>query len=264
MPSQAKLLAAILFDALLCLFCVWLAYFLRIGHPTLVPSQFIASSISVITLLPIFLICGVYRLISRFASWATLKVIWQAIFFYGMTYAGIFTVISVEGVPRAVGLIQPLLLLIFCSVTRVSITRFLRKNTSHHSKFIEAPKVVIFGSTSDAISLSNVLSSDPSVQVSGFVTKDHTLFGRLLDGLPVFSIQHLIAKSQKNEIRYLIVPEADFSDLEESIIQHALDVGIEIKKAPKTYGFQSLNDLKELRIEDLLGRDPVPLTKNYL
>lgn len=67
---------------------------------------------SVLLALPIFSVLGLYRNIFRFNSLSTIVSIGRAMLLYGVVFAAIFTFWTVEGIPRTVGLIQPMLLLL--------------------------------------------------------------------------------------------------------------------------------------------------------
>jgi FlaA1/EpsC-like NDP-sugar epimerase len=62
LPRIAKRTVALLVDASLCVFAVWLAYYLRLGEfVVLTGNALIAAVASVAIALPIFIISGLYR-----------------------------------------------------------------------------------------------------------------------------------------------------------------------------------------------------------
>jgi FlaA1/EpsC-like NDP-sugar epimerase len=68
--------------------------------------------------LPLFIVSGLYRAIFRYAGWPALMAVAKAIWVYGVVYAALFTAIGFAGIPRTIGLIQPLLLLFAIGASR--------------------------------------------------------------------------------------------------------------------------------------------------
>ena len=113
---MVKLFIIIFIDLLLAIFSVWIAYYLRLGefvnlfiyYDGYFPINAVIGS--VIFLLPIFLLSGLYRTVIRFSSWPEIQGIAKGILIYGVCFFILFSLIRVEGVPRTIGIIQPLVL----------------------------------------------------------------------------------------------------------------------------------------------------------
>ena len=65
--------------------------------------------LSVVLAIPLFVKFGLYRAIFRYAGWNAMVSLVQAMTLYGLFYATVFTAIGVTGVPRTIGLIQPMI-----------------------------------------------------------------------------------------------------------------------------------------------------------
>lgn len=114
MPRIAKRMVAIVVDAGLCVLTVWLAYYLRLGEFVILTGNAMwAAGIAILIALPMFIITGLYRAIFRYSGWPALLAVAKAVAIYGLLYFLIFTAIGVQDVPRTVGIIQPILLLLF-------------------------------------------------------------------------------------------------------------------------------------------------------
>ena len=113
MPRSAKQLLVITVDISLCLLSVWASFYLRLGEfrifrdATTIP-VLITSATSLVLAIPIFLGSGLYRAIFRYSGMPAMMTMARATLIYGILYAVIFTFIGVQGVPRTVGLIQPI------------------------------------------------------------------------------------------------------------------------------------------------------------
>ena len=115
MPRTFKRLIVVIVDCILSIFAVWFSYYLRIGEfiPLLERVNehyaFPATVVAIVTFIPIFFIFKLYNTIFRYSGLTTLINLIKAIGLYTIIYSIIFTFISIEGVPRTIGLIQPII-----------------------------------------------------------------------------------------------------------------------------------------------------------
>ena len=125
LPRATKRFLVLSVDLGLCVATVWLAYYLRLGEFISFNGQsewavgaVWASAAAIALALPIFIVSGLYRAIFRYSGWPALLTVAQAVGIYGLLYACIFTAVGVAGVPRTIGIIQPILLLLLVGASR--------------------------------------------------------------------------------------------------------------------------------------------------
>jgi FlaA1/EpsC-like NDP-sugar epimerase len=126
LPRTVKKAIAVGLDAALCVLTVWLAYSLRVG--VWVPLSgygWPAALGSVALALPIFFAFGLYRAVFRYVGWESFSSIVQAVCVYGVIYASVFTAFAIPGIPRTVGIIQPILLVIALVAARAAVRYML-------------------------------------------------------------------------------------------------------------------------------------------
>ena len=118
-PRSFKTLVAITIDLMFCILSVWFSYYLRLGsfYP-ITERGYEALVISVLLFFPIFNFSGLYKSIFRYSGIYTLQKVSKATGLYGILYAALISIFGIEGVPRTIGLIQPLLYLLFLSFWR--------------------------------------------------------------------------------------------------------------------------------------------------
>lgn len=190
LPNYVKRALVMSVDVILCILTVWLAYYLRLGewipfsgHPTWRPMW--AAGISVAVAVPIFITQGLYRSIFRHSGWPELIKIAKCALVYGLIYFGVFTAVSVAGVPRTIGIIQPMLLVIMVGLSRTSAKYWLGGGYQNSFKSVALPRVLIYGAGSAGRQLVLAMSNSREMRVVGFLDDDPRLHGLVLSGQPI-------------------------------------------------------------------------------
>jgi FlaA1/EpsC-like NDP-sugar epimerase len=263
MPRIAKRVIVLAVDASLCVLTVWLAYYLRLGEfVPLTGPAFWAAIASMVIALPIFIVSGFYRAIFRYSGWPALMAVAKAMMLYGLIYAALITAIGFEGIPRTVGLIQPLLLLLAVGASRAFARFWLGGLYQQHLRLARMPKVLIYGAGNAGRQLASALAHSLEMQVAGFLDDDAHLQGHVVNGLPIYSPRALadLAVSLNVSDVLLAIPSAS-RQRRKDILQRLSAAHLAVRTLPSVtelaQGKVSINDLRELDIDDLLGRDPV-------
>lgn len=261
-PRPIKRMIALVQDALICLFAVFLAYYLRLGFWPTWKDAIYPAIVSIALALPTFVTLGLYRAIFRHSGKAaTLAIAW-AVTIYGLGYASVYTLVGIPGVPRTVGLIQPLLVFVFIAASRSFASSLLGETYQSLIGQTKIPQVIIYGAGSAGRQLARALVSSNQMRLVGFVDDDRGLAGSILYGVPIVGpddLASLVAKKSVSDI-LLAVPSATRKRRNEIVSRlHALN--LHVRTLPSVLelatGRVSVNDLKDLEIEDLLGRNPV-------
>lgn len=263
MPREAKRLMALVVDIALCVLTVWLALCLRLEHwVQLRPEHWWAVLGSVAIALPLFVRFGLYRAIFRYSGWNAMISLAQAMALYTIFYATIFTVVSVPGVPRTVGVMQPLLLLVSVGLTRVVVRYWLGGLYQTILQKSRMPGVLIYGGGQAGRQLAAALARSAEYQLLGFLDDDVRLQGNSLDGRTVYApgeLQYLIKELGVTDV-LLALPSITREQRKE-ILAGLSHMPVHVRTLPGmadlAAGRVTMNDVRELDIEDLLGRDPV-------
>lgn len=272
MPRAIKRAVVLCVDAGLCALTVWLAFYLRLeewvafaGDSRWNPG--LAALGSMVLALPIFFISGLYREIFRYAGWQALVTIARAIAIYALLFTAVFTVIGVDGVPRAIGLVQPILLLLAVGTSRALAGYWLGGLYRHILKRTNLPKALIYGAGSAGMQLTAALANSHELQVVGYLDDDARLRGHVLNGLPVHAPHELpgLVEAQGICDVLLAIPSVSRQRRNE-ILKQMLEAHVFVRTLPSladlTPGRITTADLRELDIEDLLGR--VPVSPNHI
>lgn len=114
LPRPLKRFVVLAVDVGLCVLSVWVAFYLRLDEWVAWRTAVLwPAVVSVVFALPVFVVAGMYRAIFRYSGLPAMMAVARAMLLYGLGFASVFTLYGVDGVPRTVGVIQPVLLLLF-------------------------------------------------------------------------------------------------------------------------------------------------------
>ena len=119
LPRRMKQLVVITSDVLAAWLALWLSFTLRLEAwhwPTL--QQLWIYLASPLLFVPIFIRFGLYRAIFRYTGLATMQTLLRAAALYGLLLAALVLATFPAGVPRSVGILQPILFLLLVSNSR--------------------------------------------------------------------------------------------------------------------------------------------------
>jgi FlaA1/EpsC-like NDP-sugar epimerase len=264
LPRWTKRSIVLMLDASLCVLTVWLAYYLRLGE--FVALSGVASSavlVSVGIALPLFVVLGLYRAIFRYSGWPALLAVARAITIYGLLYASIFTAIGIQDVPRTVGFIQPILLLIFVGLSRTLARVWLGDQYQGVLKQAARPKTLVYGAGLTGRQLVAALANSHEMQVIGFLDDDDRLHGHILNGKRVYNPKDLVSLASTLALSNVLLALPSLSRKRRNeILAQIQSARVAVRTLPSmidlAQGRVSISDLQELDIDDLLGREPTP------
>jgi FlaA1/EpsC-like NDP-sugar epimerase len=264
LPRPFKRALALGADVLMCAITVWMAFNLRLESWTAwSPAHFTAFAGAAAFALPLFIVFGLYRAIFRYAGLPALMTVLKASTIYAVIYGFAFTWVGMPGVPRSVGLLQPLLLLLGVTLSRAFVRYWLGGIYQGIVGRRGLPQVLIYGAGSAGRQLAAALKTSPELVVVGLLDDDDRLHGQVLNGLKIYDPAAIVGVVNKLRVTqvFLAIPSVSRARRNE-ILELVRAAHVQVRTLPGVLelaqGKVQVSDLKELDIEDLLGRDPVP------
>ena len=263
LPRFVKQIVAIIVDFSLCVLSTWFAFYLRLDQfISIQGTPLTATIVSVALALPIFWLLGLYRTIFRYSGLSIMFSVTIALIVYGFLYFSVFGVYGVAGIPRSIGIIQPMLLFFAVVSSRLFVKyicgdNYLFKNKSHLLK-----KVLIYGAGSAGQQLLSALANSNELKVVGFLDDNDRLHGQVLQGqeiYPSLKIADLI-KSKGAQLVLLALPSISRFRRNE-ILKNLSHYSLQVKTLPTVTDIiqerVTLSDIKDLDVDDILNRDQV-------
>ncbi len=272
LPKIVRRLIVVLNDIILCFFTVWFAFYLRLDKFLPFENEVLWSSIlSVAIALPVFLLFKLYETIFRYSGIEIVSVIFPPVFFYTLIYFSILVLYGIDGVPRTVAIIQPFLLFFSIIASRLLASYLLISLFEKGKKIKNLPKALIYGAGYSGRQLLSGLKKSRDIQVVGFLDDDRKLIGRILNGVKIFSPVDIKKVVNYNKVTHVLlaIPSASRSDrtrIIKKIEENKLN--LIIKTLPSLLdiveGKVTVSDIRDLDIEDILGREQVEPDRNLL
>jgi FlaA1/EpsC-like NDP-sugar epimerase len=263
LDRSAKKIIAFSSDAIICIFAVWLAFSLRLGdwHLWNEPIRIVLLA-SFLIWPPLFFVLGVYRSIFRFAGSGTIIELSRAIAIFLGAMTLIFTVVGLAGVPRTVGILVPILFFLALVMSRILVRYIISDLLGQRAFGGETKRVLIYGAGSAGQQLALSTRHYPGMYLLGFVDDDRRLRGQRLDGSPVFHSSELASQVERLAVTDILLAVPTMSRSQrKGIVDDLKQFSVHVQTLPQIQdivaGKVSIADLREVEVDDLLGRDAV-------
>ena len=261
LPRMVKRALVIATDIFSCIVATLCAIWLRL-ESLILPSGlsiWFPAFISILVSVPLFARMGLYREVFRFTSLHTFSRVFLAVSLFAVFYVLLFTVIGVNGFPRAIGVMQPMFLLLLMASSRWLIQMWFLEEQAVSPTKHRRSRVVIYGAGLAARGLVRSVQGK-KYTIVGFFDADSRLWESTIQGVTVYSpevIRQIIIEESVDEL--WLAQSQDSRNLRVSIIDSLQDLCVRVRTLRET-GLDSdelatIFDIQDLQVTDLLGRD---------
>ncbi|WP_397412582.1 polysaccharide biosynthesis protein [Polaromonas sp.] len=257
-----KWLLVMLLDVVMAVTAMWLAFSLRLDTlhwPS--HTQWVAYALAPVLAVPVFIKFGLYRAIFRYTGLAALVATAQAVAVYGVLLFALLLWQQWPGIPRTIGLLQPVIFLVLVGTSR-ALARFWLSDPGRMARHVEG-RLLIYGAGNAGVQTATAIGITGQYKLVGFIDDDASKMRRSINGVPVFGlidVPQVVARDQVTDI-LLALPRAS-RERRNSIIESLRGLPVHIRTLPAwadlASGRVTVRDFRELDVEDLLGRTPIP------
>lgn len=256
----------ILIDMILLNLALYVSFVLRFD--TVEPWRYQFGFIPVITIIGIgsFYISNLYNRLWKYASIGELKSIVKNAAFINilfMTYTYFFQI----DLPRSIPLINFMLIIFTLGGFRFAL-RILKDYLDHSRETQPESNVLIIGAGDAAEMIIREMHKHPELNkhITGLIDDDPEKRGLEIHGIEVignrYDIPDVISNNNIDEV-IIAIPSAPGSDIKEVYKLASRDSSVSVKTVPGMYEILqdevNISQLREVKVEDLLRRDPVEL-----
>lgn len=262
LPRNVKRLLMIFVDFIWLAIAVWAAYALRLSD--FWPAEYLVNAKLQMLLLPLITVMvlwlfGLYKSVSRFmGARSTLLIVKSILLSVVLAYPiSLFSVHAVT--PRSFPILFGLVA--FMGVAGI---RFLIRMTYYWlvARIEEKKPVLIYGAGGAGVQLAASTDIGGEYIPVGFIDDDASLHGRTAMGIKIYPPSSLDSVLSNKAVKHVLLalPSASF-DERRTILNRLSKYPVEVKTIPSLHEIvsgKSVSDLREVQVEDLLGREPVP------
>ncbi|MDA9031597.1 polysaccharide biosynthesis protein, partial [Candidatus Pseudothioglobus singularis] len=251
------------FDALAIICLIFASFWIRLDYlfyPAGNDKLLIAIFASPLLAIPIFSVFGLYREMIRFVGFNALWRIVQAASLFALLWGLIVFMANVEAVPRSVIIINWVLVILVIGSSRF-IARWLLLGE------VDSSNVVIYGAGSAGRQLSTALSQSKEYNPIAFIDDSSEINKHSINGLKIFSPNDLQSLIDKKNIKEVLIAIPSLTRARRHAIVNFLEsFKVLVRSLPGVaelaQGKVKVNDLLEIDLRDLLGRESVKPNKD--
>jgi UDP-N-acetylglucosamine 4,6-dehydratase len=262
LPRRAKQALMIGTDAVILSAIVWAAFALRLEHPLppqLLEVWWLMLAVPAVAI-PCFALMGLYLAVVRYLGAQAAVAVLKGVTLSTLAFIALVAATRVdESVPRTVYVLYWLLATLAVGGTRFAARAWLRSMLNGYGN---QERVVVYGAGAAGVQLVQTLATTREYQPALFVDDNPALQGKVVHGLKVYSPDRLedLVVRQGLRLVLLAIPSASRARRRE-IVNRLEHLSIHVKTMPGMADILSgkarIDEIREVDIDDLLGRDPV-------
>ncbi len=209
----------------------------------------------------LFIHFGLYRAVLRYFRSQAVSTILIATLISAIIWAVIIKFSGMADLTKSGVILYWLGSFTYIAASRLKIQQWLYGSTLENKK--SSKKIFIYGAGVAGTQLASLLDGDPQYVVEGFIDDNPALKGWSMLGFDVKSYDKtapLLMNAHENTEVIIAMPSSTRGE-RQFIIERLEPFPVKVRNIPKisdfTSGRLSVSDIKDIDIDDLLGRDPI-------
>jgi len=267
LPRSAKRLLMLSADIIIIPLALWSAFCLRLGTftPDISASWWMLPLAPIISI-PILIRLGLYHAVVRFMGTDAMSAVLKGVTLSTLILATIVLLSGVKGVPRSVFFIYWGVAVLYIGGSRFLMRSYfyaLTRPAKTHNIY------AIYGAGESGIQLYHALRHMNEAIPVAFIDDDSSLQGSLIHGIKVYPPSILENLVEEYGISQILLAMPSISRARRRAIVEELErLPVHVRTIPGmadlVSGNAEVNELREVGIEDLLGRDTVEPNQQLL
>ena len=260
-----KRLITLLIDSIFIFSAFWLALIVRLD--SLAPFFVIKNWFILSLLLPlslfVFVNLGLYRAVLRYVGAHAIGaiLIGTVVSTVVLVMVSFFTQVSI---PRTMPIIYAWLLVLSVGGSRIMVRAMVGRLAT-----VNKTPVVIYGAGSAGRQLAPAIGAGDEYYVSAFIDDDKSKQDAILQGIPVIAFSGIFGLIERKKVKkVLLAMPSESRARRKEILAQLENLSVEVMTIPGmadvVEGRATLDEIKDVEIEDLLGRDPVAPKQDLL
>ncbi|WP_018878930.1 nucleoside-diphosphate sugar epimerase/dehydratase [Thioalkalivibrio sp. ALE9] len=262
LPRSRKRWLMVLADVVMLPLALWSGFAIRLAEPfpPIMLETWWLFPLVVLVGIPVFARLGLYRAVIRFMGSRTIWAVGSGVAVLALVLWAAVAIGRVDSFPRSVPINFAIVAFLYVGGSRFLVRTWYR---SIIEAAAGAEPVIVFGAGEAGVQLLSGLKAGGRFRVVAFVDEDRSLQGSSIDGIPVHKpaqLARLIDRFRVGRV-LLAIPSATRHE-RRRILEQLEPLPVYVQTVPSmeavVSGHASLEQLEDVDIADLLGRDPVP------
>ena len=259
---NSKKAIMVLADFIALPLALWSGYALRLADGW--PIEYMQEAWVLFVLAPvagllIFMRLGLYRAVVRYMGAQAILSVTKGVVLLAALLWGAAILLDIQPFPRSVPINFALAALVYVGGSRLLVRNYYHWLLRH---YVEKEPVLIYGAGGSGVQLATALVGGAEYVPVGFLDDDKGLWKSTVNGFPVFNpadLKELLVTHGVTHV-LLALPSVELSK-RRMILESLSEFSVHVKTVPsmpEIVSGESVEALRDVDLEDLLGRDAVP------
>ena len=269
LPKNIKKVILILADSLVFIGSVFLSFLTLYGeflYQYKISLSYLAFTTVIFVIL--FNIFGLYNIIIRYSSLIDIEKWLKSFVFY---FIILFIAINVHKTEIEIKFLiyQTLISFLLLMLFRIFSFKVLKMHSNKNAQNSNSDSILIYGAGQAGREILGILQENSKNHIAGFIDDNQDLQARSQNNINIYSPHKISELIKDNQVTRIILAMPSISKQRKTeIINNQLIHNVPISTLPSLKNIISkefnTTDILNLKIEDLLGRDPIVPDKNLL
>jgi FlaA1/EpsC-like NDP-sugar epimerase len=221
--------------------------------------------VALVVCLAVFQLCGLYRQVVRFiVPRSSLTILW-GVLASSLAAAAVDRIMPGSPQNNSVFVVYAALAVTFIAGSRWMAVMLLSNKGSRR----EVESVIVYGAGHAGRNLADALAASREYKLTAFLDDATTLQNMMIQGVRVYPPQLASELIQRRNVRRILLALPSVTRRRrQEIIARLEPLGVHVQTVPEVAeivsGRAQLEEIREIDVRDLLGRDPVPANESLL